>query len=242
MTQFFKFQILPLSPISILNLVKTCCQKLKPLRTTLTWGEKGVFSLRNRFSVLSQQFCPRLWKWINVPHVSVKHQFFKYSYFPSTINEWKKLDSNIWNSEALIIFKSKILKFIRPTSSSIFGFHNPIGVKPLTRLRLGLNHLRERIFKHSFQDTFNLLCSCGKEAETTFNFLLSCPNYFDKRLTHLRKIRIIIPNISEIPNSQINLFFLYRDTNATAPTNCISLISTTEYILPTKWFDEPLFL
>ena len=234
MTQFFKFQILPLSPISILNLAKTCCQKLKPLRTTLTWGEKGVFSLRNRFSVLSQQFCPRLWKWTNVPHINVKHQFFKYSYFPSTINEWKKLDSNIWNSEALIIFKSKILKFIRPTSSSIFGFHNPIGVKPLTRLRLGLNHLRERIFKHSFQDTFNLLCSCGKEAETTFNFLLSCPNYFDKRLTHLRKIRIIIPNISEIPNSQINLFFLYRDTNATAPTNCISLISTTEYILPTK--------
>ena len=234
MTQFFKFQILPLSPISILNLAKTCCQKLKPLRTTLTWGEKGVFSLRNRFSVLSQQFCPRLWKWTNVPHINVKHQFFKYSYFPSTINEWKKLDSNIWNSEALIIFKSKILKFIRPTSSSIFGFHNPIGVKPLTRLRLGLNHLRERIFKHSFQHTFNLLCSCGKEAETTFNFLLSCPNYFDKRLTHLRKIRIIIPNISEIPNSQINLFFLYRDTNATAPTNCISLISTTEYILPTK--------
>ena len=234
MTQFFKFQILPLSPISILNLAKTCCQKLKPLRTTLTWGEKGVFSLRNRFSVLSQQFCPRLWKWTNVPHINVKHQFFKYSYFPSTINEWKKLDSNIWNSEALIIFKSKILKFIRPTSSSIFGFHNPIGVKPLTRLRLGLNHLRELIFKHSFQDTFNLLCSCGKEAETTFNFLLSCPNYFDKRLTHLRKIRIIIPNISEIPNSQINLFFLYRDTNATAPTNCISLISTTEYILPTK--------
>ena len=234
MTQFFKFQILPLSPISILNLAKTCCQKLKPLRTTLTWGEKGVFSLRNRFSVLSQQFCPRLWKWTNVPHINVKHQFFKYSYFPSTINEWKKLDSNIWNSEALIIFKSKILKFIRPTSSSIFGFHNPIGVKPLTRLRLGLNHLRERIFKHSFQDTFNLLCSCGKEAETTFNFLLSCPNYFDKRLTHLRKIRIIIPNISEIPNSQINLFFLYRDTNATAPTNCISLISTIEYILPTK--------
>ena len=218
----------------MLNLAKFCCQKLKPLRKTLICGKRGVFSLRNRFSVLSQQFCPRLWKWTNVPHISVKHQFFKYSYFPSTINEWKKLDSNIWNSEALIIFKSKILKFIRPTSSSIFGFHNPIGVKPLTRLRLGLNHLRERIFKHSFQDTFNLLCSCGKEAETTFNFLLSCPNYFDKRLTHLRKIRIIIPNISEIPNSQITLYFLYRDTNVTAPTNCINLNSTTEYILPSK--------
>ena len=218
----------------MLNLAKFCCQKLKPLRKTLICGKRGVFSLRNRFSVLSQQFCPRLWKWTNVPHISVKHQFFKYSYFPSTINEWKKLDSNILNSETLIIFKSKILKFIRPTSSSIFDFHSAIGVKLLTRLRLGLNHLRERKFKHSFQDLFNPLCSCGKEAETTFHFLLSWPNYFDKRLTHLRKIRIIIPNISEIPNSQITLFFLYRDTNVTAPTNCINLNSTTEYIRPSK--------
>ena len=94
----------------------------------------------------------------------MKPQFFKNSYFPSTIIEWNKLDSNIRNSETLDIFKSKILKFIRPTASSIFGCHNPIGVQLLTRLRLGLNHLREHIFKHGFQDTLNPLCSCGKRS------------------------------------------------------------------------------
>ena len=61
-----------------------------------------------------------------------------------------------------------MLKFIRPTANSIFGCHNPIGVKLLTRIRLGLSQLREHKFKRSFHDTFNPLCSCGKEVKTTF--------------------------------------------------------------------------
>ena len=82
----------------------------------------------------------------NIPYINVKHQFFKNSYLPSTLIEWNKLDSNIHNSETLNIFKSKILKFIRPTANSIFGCHNPLGVKLLTRLRLGRSHLREHKF------------------------------------------------------------------------------------------------
>ena len=51
----------PYPPISMLNLARFFWQKPKTLRTTLIffWGEKG-FSLKNRFSILSQQFCPRL--------------------------------------------------------------------------------------------------------------------------------------------------------------------------------------
>ena len=176
----------------------------------------------------------------------MKHCFLRIS----TINEWNKLDSNIHNSETLNIFKSKILKFIRPTANSIFGWNNPIGVKLFTRLRLGLSHLREHKFKHSFQDTLNPLCSCGKEVETTFHFLLSCPNYSDERLTLLSKIRNINPNISENTNSQITLFFLYGDNNFTASTNFIILSSTIEYISETiqdksfnrRWSDVKKFL
>ena len=65
----------------------------------------------------------------NIPHINVKHQ-----------------STNIRNSETLYIFKLKKLKFIRPTANSNFGCHNPIGVKLLTRLRLGRSHLRERKF------------------------------------------------------------------------------------------------
>ena len=157
----------------------------------------------------------------------MKHQFFENSYSPSTIIEWNKLDSNIYNSEALNIFKSKLLKFIRPTANSIFGCHNPIGVKLLTRLRLGLSHLREHKFKHGFQDTLN--------------FLLSCPNYSDERLTLLSKIRNINPNILENTSSQITQLLLNGDTNFTVLTNFVILSSAIEYILATKRFDKPLF-
>ena len=78
------------------------------------------------FDVIPQSNCPYR---TNIPHINVKHQFFKNSYFPSTIIEWNKLDSNIRNSETLNIFKSKILKFIRPTANSIFGCHNSIWAK-----------------------------------------------------------------------------------------------------------------
>ena len=149
----------------------------------------------------------------------MKHQFFKKSYFPLTIIDLKKLDSNIRNSEAFKIFKSKILKFIRPTASSIFGCRNLIGVKLLTRPRLWLSHIREHKFKYSFQHTFNALCSCGKEVVTTFHFLCSCPNYSDERLSLLSKIRNINPNTLENTNYQIAQFFLYGDKNFTASTN-----------------------
>ena len=60
MTQLFKFQILPLTPqyqcwmwpSFVVDSLKVCQQH---------WFRgRGVFSLENRFSILSQQFCPRL--------------------------------------------------------------------------------------------------------------------------------------------------------------------------------------
>ena len=124
--------------------------------------------------------------------------------------EWNKLDSKIRNSVTINIFKSKILRFIRLTANSIFGCQNPIGVKLLTIVRLGLSYLREHKFRHSFQDTLNPLCSCRKEVETTFHFLLSCPNYSD-------------PNTLENTNSQIIQF---GDNNSTASIDTASTDTT----------------
>ena len=102
----------------------------------------------------------------NIPQFKVKHNFFQNSFFPSVVIEWNKLDLNIRNSENLFIFKKKLLKFIRPSGNSIFRCHNPKGIKLLTRLRLGLSHLREHKFKHGFLDSLNPVCSCGQNVET----------------------------------------------------------------------------
>ena len=51
----------------------------------------------------------------------------------------------------------------------------------MTRLRLGLSHLRKHKFKHSFQDFINTLCNCGYEVEFTVHFFDYCPLYFTLR-------------------------------------------------------------
>ena len=123
----------------------------------------------------------------SIPLFNVKHDYFRNSFFPSTIIEWNTLDSNSRNFESLAIFKKHKLAFIRPAASRTFNCYSPDGLKLITRLRLGLSHLRFHKFKHNSQDTLNPICSCGT-VETTIHYLLHCPNFPNERLTLFSKL------------------------------------------------------
>ena len=125
----------------------------------------------------------------NIPLLKTRHTFFKNSFFLSSIIEWNKLDHNIRNSSSFNIFRKSILKFIRPSANSLFNCHNPKGIKNITRMRLGLSHLRDHKFKHSFQDSLNPLCNCGSDIESTAHFLLHCPMYITERHSLLSTIK-----------------------------------------------------
>ena len=99
----------------------------------------------------------------HIPLVDTKYNFFKNSFFPSTVIEWNNLDLHLRKSEKISVFKSNILKFIRPSPNSVYCCHNPRGICHIIRLELGLSHLREHKFKHSFQDTLNPLCTLKKQ-------------------------------------------------------------------------------
>ena len=131
----------------------------------------------------------------NIPAIHTRHNYFKNSFFPSTISEWNNLDCKIRNSRSLSIFKKNLLNFIRPCANSIFNIHNPYGIKLLTRLRLGLSHLRDHKFRHCFQDTLNPLCDCGNDTETTTHFFIHCPSFHTPRHTLLNNIRSISEQI-----------------------------------------------
>ena len=103
----------------------------------------------------------------HIPRFNTKNNCFWNSYFPSTSIEWNNLDINIRSSESYATFRKSILRFIRPSENQIFNFHNPNGIKLITRLRLGNSHLRGHKFRHHFQDTLNPLCSCGENIEST---------------------------------------------------------------------------
>ena len=87
----------------------------------------------------------------------------------------KTSNRSVKNSESIKNFLKRILSFIRPSPNSTFNCHNPKGIELLSRLRLGLSHLREHKFKHSFQDSLNPFYSCGNgEVETSSHYLLYC--------------------------------------------------------------------
>ena len=87
---------------------------------------------------------------ITFPYFKMRHNFFKNSFFPSTIIEWNNLDPTLRNSERFVDFKNSILKFIRPSPSNVFNCNNLKGIRLITRLHVGMSHTHEHKFKHNF--------------------------------------------------------------------------------------------
>ena len=172
----------------------------------------------------------------------MKLDFFKNTFFPSTIIEWNKLDWKIKNSQSIETFKKRILSFIRPSPNSTFNCHNPKRIKLLSRLRLGLSHLRGHKFKHNFLDSLNPFCSCGKgEVETISHYLLHCSNYSEERLALLNTIRNIDMSILQLSDSKFTSVLLFGDNSFDNNKNTFALDATIDYIISTRTFDVPLF-
>ena len=169
----------------------------------------------------------------SIPLLNVKHDYFKNSFFPSTVIEWNNLDSNVRISENMALFKKRILAFIRPSANSTFHCLSP-------RLRLGLSHLRFHKFKHSFQDTLNPICNCGT-VETTIHYLLLCPNFSIERLTLFNKLQSIDENILCKDDSNISKVLLFGDHSFNDAKNTSILTASIEYMISTKRFDASLY-
>ena len=81
------------------------------------------------------------------------------------------LDDSMRISETISTFKTRLLSLIRPAQNNIFNIFDPIGLKFITRLRLGFSHLNENRFRHNFQDFINPLCSYSLQIEDTLHYL-----------------------------------------------------------------------
>ena len=101
----------------------------------------------------------------NISNIKTRSNFFRNSFFPPTIIGWSKLDRDIRKSHSLNVLQLSLLKFVRPVANSVFEINNPYGLKLLTRLRLGLSHLRYHKFRHNFQNCISLICVCGLEID-----------------------------------------------------------------------------
>ena len=169
----------------------------------------------------------------SIPLFNVKHDCLKNYFFPLTVIEWNKLDSNIRNSETSALFRKHILAIIRPFANRTFQCHKPKGLKLITKLRREIRHLRFQKFKYIFQDTLNPTCNSGN-VETTVHYLLHCPNFSKERLTFFNKLQSIDANT-------LSKELAYGDHSFNDEKNASILIASIEYIVSTKRFHALLF-
>ena len=175
-----------------------------------------------------------------ISNIKTRSNFFRNSFFPSTITEWNKLDCDIRNSDSLNIFKLSLLKFVRPVANSVFDINNPYDLKLLTRLRLGLSHLRYHKFRHNFQDCINPICDCGLETETTTHFLLHCPLFQSAGQSLLMNFKKIDESILKKHDELITKALLYGDDKFDLSCNKSIISSTIEFIVSAERFSNSL--
>ena len=94
------------------------------------------------------------------------------------------------------------------------------------RLYLDPNHLRDHIFKHSFQDTLSPLCYCGMGIESLSHFLLLCPLFINKRCTLMKYLNKIDPEISKFNLSNLRNTLLFRKSSFIDKINIFEYVAT----------------
>ena len=175
----------------------------------------------------------------NIPCFNTKYNFFNFFFFQSTKIEWNKLDVSLRKCNSFNVFKKEILKFIRLSSNSFYNCHNPIGIKYITKIRLGLSHLRQHKFKHSFWDSVNPVCNCDNDIETAIFFLVHCPLYSNERCTFLNSLSKIYHKLFDSTDSSLTQILQFRNSSFTTNDNTITNL-TTDFVLSTKIFAGPL--
>ena len=127
-----------------------------------------------------------------------------------------------------------MLAFYRPKSKPVFGIHDPVGLRYLFQLRLGLSHLRSHKIRHGFTDISSDLCFCQQAAEDSYQFLLKCSFYNTQRATLINDINPVLlrNNLNypvNFPSNELNLL-LYGHPSISLTDNTSILLSTINYI------------
>ena len=174
--------------------------------------------------------------------ISTRTNKYKYSFFPHSVNSWSNLSNFIKVSPSINIFKKRYLEFYHVNANSIFKVHNPLGIKLLTRLRVGLSHLREHKHKHHFHDTHNPCCPCdGISTESVDHYLLRCPNHVRSRTVLFENLNSINGTVNFTCDSITTETLLYGKSSFDDFINKKIIESTIKFLIDSSRFNEPLF-
>ena len=138
------------------------------------------------------------------------------------------------------MFKASLLKMGCPHANSSHRIHNPIGIRLLTCLRLGLSHLNEHKFRHNFADCVKPLCSCGIKPETKLHFFLHCCNFLNIRRKLFDKIKLLDETLLQLNDESLLTVLLFGSNIHTEQVNVQVLNVSIDYIIDSDRFTGSL--
>ena len=136
------------------------------------------------------------------------------------------------------LFKNSLLKFIRSSPSPIYGIHHPLRLKLVSRLRIGLSHLRDHKFRHNLSDTVNPLCSCNIEPESTTHFLLRCRFFSAERKVLFDSLSNIDVTLTTMNDDKLKTILLYGSTLFSTEVNSEIIKVLVKFILNNERFND----
>jgi len=168
---------------------------------------------------------------------SSKSKRYKRTFFPDCYNEWEILDPSIKNSFNLNIFKSKLMKTLRPAKKGYFGITDRHGIKQISRLRVGHSDLRAHRFPKSF-NCASPICSCGVENETVDHYLLRCSNFSGPRVLLTNAINSILPSstLSVLNPNELVDILLYGSSTLIYSRSKALIQATIRFVKQSKRF------
>ena len=129
--------------------------------------------------------------------ISFYSDSYRDSFYPDCIRLWNRLNENFRNLPTLRKFKNNLITLFRPPCRSIFGIHDPIGIRWLYQLRVGQNSLFYHRKSHNFLDTPTDMCNICKSVENTEHYFLHCTRFEDMGNELIGLLNGIIPNFHQ---------------------------------------------
>ena len=120
------------------------------------------------------------------------------------------LDLNSGTAVLLAYLSQNYSTSFGPPKKSIFGIHDPCGIKILFQLRVCLSPLKGHKKNHCFFDTPSAICDCGGGKEDTIHFFTECALFATTMANLLSSISNILihKNLEHMLNSLSYMFMV----------------------------------
>ena len=167
----------------------------------------------------------------------MKFRSYSGSFFSNAVSLWNNFITNFQNLPTLLSLKAHLVSLFRPPPKSIYGIHDPVSLRNLFQLRVGLSKLRHHKKRHGFLDTPSDQCLCKTGVEDCDHFFLVCPFYNSHRIVLRTKVNAILLN-NDINHVLTTEIYLYGHGSLPDGDNRDVLLATIEFIVKSNRFSN----